>query len=173
MLSGNEIRLCGLLRPDQGAFQPNGVDLSVDEVWLPTGSGALGRSNADRLLPEREALKFDADGWLHLPQGGYGIRYLESVQVPRDCGGLCFPRSSLLRMGAYIPTAVWDAGYAGRGEGWLEVRNPYGIRLQHAARVVQLVIFRLSEAAAIGYAGAYQEKIAQDPERTSSAPASQ
>lgn len=158
MLSGEDIHRAGLLSADQGALQPNGVDLSLDQVWRPTGAGTLGRSNADRALPERQPLAFDVDGWLHLPQGGYGIRYAEYVQVPRDCGGLCFPRSSLLRMGAYIPTAVWDAGYAGRGEGWLEVRNPQGIRLQHGARVVQLVIFRLSTAAPAGYAGAYQER---------------
>ena len=70
-----------------------------------------------------------------------------------DCGGLCFPRSSLLRMGVHVPTAVWDAGYAGRGEGLLEVGNPHGVRLQRGARIVQLVLFRLTEAARAGYAG--------------------
>jgi len=158
VLSGEDIRLSGLLPPDRGQYQPNGVDLSLDTVWSVSGPGTLGRSNADRLLPEREPLRFDDDGWLHLPQGGYGVRYAEYVQVPTDCGGLCFPRSSLLRMGAYIPTAVWDAGYNGRGEGWLEVRNPYGLRLQQGARVVQLVIFRLTAPASAGYAGAYQER---------------
>ena len=158
MLSGDDIRLAGLLASGQGLFQPNGVDLSVDAVWRLSGPGSLGRSNVDRSLPDRELLSFDAEGWLHLQHGGYLVRYAETVQVPQDCGGLCFPRSSLLRMGAYIPTAVWDAGYVGRGEGWLEVRNPNGLRLQHGARIVQLVVFRLSAAATAGYAGAYQER---------------
>lgn len=158
MLSGEEIRASGLLAPEKGLIQPNGVDLSLDSVWRVVGPGALGRSNADRLVPARDQLVFDEDGWLDLPSGGYVIRYAEEVSLPRDCGGLCFPRSSLLRMGVYVPTAVWDAGYIGRGEGWLEVRNPSGVRLQRGARIVQLVVFRLTQPAQSGYAGAYQER---------------
>lgn len=158
MLSGDEIRAAGLLAPDQGLLQPNGVDLSLDAVWRLLTPGTLGRSNADRRLAEREPLEFDADGWLHLARGGYGVRYAEQVALPSDCGGLCFPRSSLLRMGVYVPTAVWDAGYVGRGEGWLEVRSPHGVRLQRGARIVQLVLFRLSQPAQQLYAGAYQER---------------
>jgi dUTP diphosphatase len=158
VLSGDDIRRVGLLGPQQGLLQPNGVDLSLDSVWRLLGSGTLGRSNADRSLPPREVLPFAADGWLDLPPGGYGIRYAEEVHLPGDCGGLCFPRSSLLRMGVYVPTAVWDAGYVGRGEGWLQVSNPHGVRLQHGARIVQLVLFRLTQPAASGYQGAYQHE---------------
>jgi dUTP pyrophosphatase len=61
-------------------------------------------------------------------------------------------------MGVHVPTAVWDAGYAGRGEGLLEVTNPDGVRLQRGARVVQLVLFRLTEVARSGYSGAYQHE---------------
>jgi dUTP pyrophosphatase len=71
-------------------------------------------------------------------------------------------------MGVHVPTAVWDAGYAGRGEGLLVVSNPRGVRLQRGARVVQLVVWRLSESAPLGYAGRYQhENAAQShPEQT-------
>jgi dUTP pyrophosphatase len=61
-------------------------------------------------------------------------------------------------MGLHVPTAVWDAGYGGRGEGLVNVTNPYGVRLQRGARIAQLVIFRLSEAAAAGYSGRYQHE---------------
>jgi len=158
VLSGDEIRELRLLAADQGLIQPNGVDLSLDAVWRLRGPGTLGQSNADRRLPDREPLEFDAEGWLDLPPGGYGIRYAEFVELPKDRGGLCFPRSSLLRMGLTVPTAVWDAGYAGRGEGWLDVRNPHGVRLQRGARIVQLVVFRLSRPAASGYSGTYQHE---------------
>jgi len=90
--------------------------------------------------------------------GTYGIRYAEWVSLPLDCGGLCFPRSSLLRMGLHVPTAVWDAGYAGRAEGLLLVTTPHGARLQRGARIVQLVLFRLTEPASAGYAGQYQHE---------------
>jgi len=165
VLSGDEILRLGLVpgldsiqADSPAALQPNGIDLSLEAVWRLAGRGALGRSNAERELPPREPLAFGTDDWLELPVGAYGIRYTEWVELPNDCGGLCFPRSSLLRMGVHVPTAVWDAGYAGRGEGLLEVSNPHGVRLQRGARIVQLVVFRLSAAARSGYAGSYQHE---------------
>ena len=108
-----------------------------------------------------QQIKASDEGFYRFDQlapGTYGIRYAEWVEVPADCGGLCFPRSSLLRMGVYVPTAVWDAGYAGRGEGLLQVSNACGVRLQRGARIVQLVLFRLTTAASAGYTGAYQHE---------------
>jgi dUTP pyrophosphatase len=159
MLSGDEIerlRVVELL--DAAHLQPNGVDLSLESVWSFSAPGWLGRLSASRRLPPRVSLEFDADGWLELPQGAYGIRYAEWIALPADCGALVFPRSSLLRMGVHVPTAVWDAGYAGRGEGLLEVSNPHGVRLEHGARIVQLVVFRLTQPARSGYAGSYQHE---------------
>jgi dUTP pyrophosphatase len=159
VLAGDEIRrlqVVASVGADQ--VQPNGVDLSLDAAWRFGSGGVLGAAPESRRLAERQELEFDADGWLALGPGGYGIRYAEWVEVPADCGGLCFPRSSLLRMGAHVPTAVWDAGYAGRGEGLLVVTNPHGLRVQRGARIVQLVLFRLSEAPGAVYAGRYQHE---------------
>ena len=61
-------------------------------------------------------------------------------------------------MGVSVPTAVWDAGYAGRGSGLLVVSSPYGLRIQHGARIAQLVLFRLTEPASTAYAGQYQHE---------------
>jgi dUTP pyrophosphatase len=163
MLAGDEMRRRQVVRlrdraAEQAHIQPNGVDLSLDTVWRWSQVGSLGRESADRTLPEQEELAFDADGWLDLGPATYGIRYAEWVEVPVDCGGLCFPRSSLLRMGVHVPTAVWDAGYAGRGSGLLVVSNPHGVRLQQQARIAQLVLFRLTEPAAAAYAGRYQRE---------------
>ena len=164
MLAGDEIRRGEFVRlPTSAAeaaahVQPNGVDLSLDAIWRFGDAGSLGRSADDRRLPQREDLEFDADGWIDLGTGTYGIRYAEWVTLPLECGGLCFPRSSLLRMGVHVPTAVWDAGYAGRAEGLLVVTTPHGARLQRGARIVQLVLFRLTEPARVGYAGAYQHE---------------
>jgi dUTP pyrophosphatase len=160
VLTGDELRaraIVGLDSPAEGDehVQPNGVDLSLDAVWRFLGPGAVGMRSVDRHLPAREELAFDQAGWLELGPGTYGIRYAEPVDMPTDCGGLCFPRSSLLRMGLTVPTAVWDAGYAGRGEGLLVVGNPHGVRVQRGARIAQLVVFRLTQATA-GYQGRYQ-----------------
>jgi dUTP pyrophosphatase len=162
VLSGEEIRRRAVvdLSPAAAAVhvQPNGIDLSLEAVWRFTSAGVLGVSNDDRRLPPREEVPFDPTGWADLEPGTYGIRYAEWVALGVDQGGLCFPRSSLLRMGLHVPTAVWDAGYAGRGEGLLVVNNPHGVRLQRGARVVQLVVFQLNAPAAAAYAGAYQQE---------------
>ena len=162
MLTGDDIRRRGIVFLSDPAaerlhLQPNGIDLSLDAIWRFLNAGALGRDNADRVLSDRDELAFEADGWVTLTQGVYGIRYAERVDVPTDCGGLCFPRSSLLRMGLHVPTAVWDAGYGGRGEGLLIVSNPHGVRLQQGARIAQLVLFQLT-AATTAYAGRYQDE---------------
>jgi dUTP pyrophosphatase len=163
VLTGDEVRRKRIVRladlaTEQAHVQPAGVDLSLDAVWRFEGRGSLGRANAARYLPARGELTFGGDGWLELEPATYGIRYAEWVEVPIDCGGLCFPRSSLLRMGVHVPTAVWDPGYAGRGEGLLSVSNPYGMRVQRGARIAQLVLFALTEAASSGYSGRYQHE---------------
>lgn len=159
MLPGDEIQRLPIARSvTDEHVQPNGIDLSIDGAWELLEAGSLGRSNADRRLPARKELEFGSDDWLELAPGSYGIRYGEWIEVPADCGGLVFPRSSLLRMGLHVPTAVWDAGYAGRGEGLLLVTNPHGVRLQRGARIVQLVLFRLTSQAQSSYRGAYQHE---------------
>jgi dUTP pyrophosphatase len=64
-------------------------------------------------------------------------------------------RSSLLRCGASLHTAVWDAGYSGRSESLLVVHNPAGLDLEKNARVLQLVFSKLTGKSE-GYNGIYQ-----------------
>lgn len=137
-------------------LQPNGFDLSVAEIGTLTGPATLGRANRDRVLPEMEALPFDAEGWLTLLPGPYQVVFNEVVDLPNDLMALGRPRSSLCRGGATVITAVWDAGYRGRSTALLVVENPAGLRLQRDARIMQLVFFTLNAPTAAGYDGAYQ-----------------
>jgi len=138
--------------------QPHGVDLRLDSVWRLRSAGALRRDRPGtpaRALPEREPLAFDADGALHLAPGAYLVRFVETVHLPDDVMALARPRSSLLRCGAALHTAVWDAGYVGRSEALLSVGNPHGLDVEREARICQMVFFLL-DAPVAGYAGAYQ-----------------
>lgn len=137
-------------------LQPNGIDLRVDRVQRLTSPGLLGAATSLREPAAREELLPDADGWWDLHQGSYVIGYAEKVNLPADLMALARPRSTLLRSGVAIHTAVWDAGYSGRGEGLLSVLNPKGYRLQRGAAVLQLVFLRLGIATALGYQGKYQ-----------------
>ncbi len=136
--------------------QPNGVDIRIDRVFKLTSPALLGESDALREPAAREEIKPDADGWWDLHQGAYVIAARERVNLPKDLLALARPRSTLLRSGVAIHTAVWDAGYSGRGEALLSVLNGRGFRVQRGARVIQLVFLRLEHPAAEGYRGKYQ-----------------
>ncbi|HRA49138.1 MAG TPA: deoxyuridine 5'-triphosphate nucleotidohydrolase [Thermomicrobiales bacterium] len=164
VLSGDAIRIAiseetPLLRDFkdlESQVQPNGFDLTLASVSRHLGSGSVGQSNTDRILPDLEDLAFDANGWLHLDPGCYHITYNEVVALPLNLMALGRPRSTLARIGATIHTAVWDAGYEGRSTSLLAVLNPNGIRLQRDARVMQLVFMTIANPQETGYSGRYQ-----------------
>jgi dUTP pyrophosphatase len=141
------------LTDPEAQIQPHGIDLCLDVVWQFADAGALRR--AERTLPTRIAVPFDAEGGLHLPPGAYLVRFREVVHLPLDLMALARPRSTLLRCGAALHTAVWDAGYVGRSEALLVVANPHGLDLEAGARICQMVFFTL-EGPGGSYAGAYQ-----------------
>jgi dUTP pyrophosphatase len=135
--------------------QPNGVDLTLREIALLQSSGKIAASNDQRQLSDLSPLVFDGLGFIDLLPGCYIITYNEVVHLPQDIMALGRPRSSLLRCGVTVGTAVWDAGYEGRSQSLLVVYNPRGFRLQKNARVMQLIFMRLSGKTE-GYKGAYQ-----------------
>ena len=137
-------------------LQPNGVDICLDSIARFVSTGAIGRDNRDRVIPDTEPINFGTDGWVHLPQGSYLVSFVEVVNIPLDIMALALPRSSLLRSGVSLPTAVWDAGYSGRSQALLSVSNPGGYRLQRGARLMQMVFFRLEQPPKQGYMGRYQ-----------------
>jgi dUTP pyrophosphatase len=137
----------GDLRDDQP--QPNGVDLTLGAVYEQVSPGRIGRDG--KRIGDRAEVPAD-DGTYTLEPGGYVVEYGERVVVPDDHVGFVLPRSSLLRNSCTLDTAVWDAGYEGRGEGLLEVHHE--ISVERGARIAQFV---LAEAAHDGtYDGTYQ-----------------
>ncbi|MFC1871175.1 deoxyuridine 5'-triphosphate nucleotidohydrolase [Chloroflexota bacterium] len=135
--------------------QPNGIDLTLREVARLQSPGSITVKNEHRLISGLAPLAFDGQGFIDLMPGAYSITYNEIVNLPRDIMALARPRSSLLRCGVNVGTAVWDAGYSGRSQSLMMVYNPQGIRLQINARIVQLVFFRLTQETE-GYRGIYQ-----------------
>jgi dUTP pyrophosphatase len=133
-----------------------GIELTLARVERFLSPGALACDNKERMLPDIEELSFDGSGWISLKEGAYLITFNEIVNIPRDAAALARPRSSLLRSGATIETALWDPGYRGRSQSLLVVYNPRGLRLKKNARLMQLVFFRLGREAEKVYTGRYQ-----------------
>lgn len=145
------------LRDLERQLQPNGIDLTVEAVWRFTDAGALGGADPGRRLPGRVPVEPSGTGWYHLLPGPYLITLHEAIHLPTHLMALAFPRSTLLRCGANLHTAVVDAGYYGQPEALLVVANPAGFELAVESAICQLVFFSLSEPVE-GYRGAYQER---------------
>jgi dUTP pyrophosphatase len=136
-------------------LQNNGFDLTLRSISTLLSLGQIAFFNSERILPDSSELKFGIDGFLLLSPGNYRIIYNEIVHLPKDVICLGFPRSSLLRCGGDIRTAVWDAGYSGRSESLLVVHNPHGLRLERNCRLLQLVFIKLAFETE-GYQGGFQ-----------------
>jgi len=137
--------------------QGNGFDLTLREVAMPQSAGQVTVDNQQRRVADLAPLVFDGLGFIDLMPGAYIITYNEIVHLPRNIMALGAPRSSLLRCGVNVGTAVWDAGYEGRSQSLMIVYNPQGFRLQRNAGIMQLVFFQLSGETE-GYQGNYQQE---------------
>ena len=137
--------------------QPNGIDLTLREISMLQSSGKIAVEDKQRLVSNTTPLVFDGLNFIDLIPGAYIITYNEIVHLPKNVMALATPRSSLLRCGVTINTAVWDAGYSGRSQSLMVVYNPQGFRLQRNARIVQLVFLQLTQETE-GYRGAYQRE---------------
>jgi dUTP pyrophosphatase len=138
-------------------LQPNGFDITLRDIASLNTRGQIGVDNAQRQLPDLAPLAFDREGFIEVTPGIYMITYNEIVHIPTHLMALARPRSSLLRCGVNIGTAVWDAGYSGRSQSLMQVLNAKGFRLQKNARVAQLVFMTLT-AETEGYSGKYQNE---------------
>jgi len=133
----------------QAQVQPNGVDLTAEAVLEQREPGRIGTDG--KTIGERERVEAD-DGVFSLSPGGYILQYAETISIPADHVGFLYPRSSLMRNSCMLNTAVWDAGYTGKGEGLLEVHHD--VEIERGARVAQLVLADAEHADT--YDGSYQ-----------------
>lgn len=145
---------------DEEQVQPNGVDLTVEAVFEQVEAGRIARDGKrigerEEVDPHPRGVADNADAEVptfHLSPGGYVARYGETISIPEGHVGFVLPRSSLMRNSAMLHTAVWDAGYTGRGEGLLEVNHD--LELERGARIAQLVLARADHEDT--YDGSYQ-----------------
>jgi len=142
----------------EAQLQPNGFDMTVRDVARLATPGAISVEDSGRVLSETEPMGFGPDGWLQLEPGPFLVTFNEVVNLPLNIMALGRPRSSLLRSGVSIHTAVWDAGYSGRSQALLVVYHPDGYRVQRDARLMQLVFLQMETAASRGYQGRFQSE---------------
>ena len=141
---------------DDIQVQQCGIDLRIGSIYKIEGEGVLDYSNNKRKLPNyRRIFSSEDDIKISLNRGIYLIKVADKVKVPEDMAALVYPRSSLLRMGCTLYTAVHDPGYEGYPEYLLNVMNP--ITLYRYARIAQILFIKCSGVVGT-YSGIYQKR---------------
>ena len=138
-------------------IQPSGFDLSLREVYYYENSGAVDFSNKERVIAKNKKINPDSNGWYKLKEGCYTVIYNEIVKIPLDIVAIARPRSTMLRNGATVETAVWDPGYQGRSSSLLIIYNRFGLKLKKNARIAQLIFYNI-DFVEKGYSGIYQRE---------------
>jgi len=148
ILTGSEARgLVESMIDPETQTQMCGVELTLQKIERFLTAGAVAFDNKERKLPETELVNFDEMGWIELTAGSYLVTFNEIVNIPKDVAAMARARSTLLRCGATLETALWDPGYRGRSQSLLVVYNPQGLKLKKNARLMQLVFLRLENEA--------------------------
>ena len=157
VLTGKEVAMNVAACVNKGQqIQPAGLELTVRAVSEFDGNGVIGFHNDVRWLPSTQGLEWLDGNAMILDPGAYLVDLNEIVSIPADKVGIALPRSSLLRMGVTLGTALWDPGYSGHGQVLLIVHNPKGFVLYKDARILQLVLVTMTEEAKQLYNGIYQ-----------------
>jgi len=139
-------------------IQPNGIELTLAQVSRFKDAGRVSVSNKNRRPSDTETIQFDENGAIFCSPGCYLVTFNEITNIPGDVFAIARVRSTLLRSGATIETALWDSGYCGRSSALLLVHNPAGIWLEKNSRLIQLVFFGLGEEVKKTYSGRYQHE---------------
>ncbi len=141
---------------DNIQIQQCGIDLRVGKIFKLKGNGAIDFTNEKRKLPEYiEIFDSEKDEKIELDIGIYAVQIADRVKVPNNMAGFAYPRSSLLRMGCTIHTAVHDPGYEGHPTYLMHVLNP--ITIYKDARIAQIVYIKCDGVNG-EYEGIYNEK---------------
>ena len=139
-------------------LQPNGFDCTLNKIYRIIESGKIDFDNKERVIPNVEEVEFE-NNWVFLPEGVYRARINEIINLSDNLMAIGRPRSSLVRAGVNILTAVWDAGYKGRSEVGVVIYNRKGVWFKKNARIMQLVFLKLSKKTELYSGKFYGENI--------------
>ena len=156
ILSGEEISplIQKIISVDSGKQeQPAGYDVSLNKIHsFPKDNLSLGVAKGENSALEEVPLVND---YFELDEtGAYFVDLNEVTTIPKDAIGILLPRSTLLRNGLDLRTALFDPGYSGQPKVMLVCHRP--ARIQRFARIGQLVIIKSDREFSSQYSGQYQ-----------------
>jgi len=155
ILSGVEIDLLvkRIVSIDSGdQKQPAGYDVTVSDIRaFPVTTFILGIEKSENSI----LTPVQSDGsYFDLKPGAYFVELNEITTIPPDAIGILLPRSTLLRNGLDVRTALFDPGYSGQPKVMLVCHRP--ARIQKFSRIGQLIILKSDRDFPSKYSGRYQ-----------------
>lgn len=153
---------------DRDDYQPNSLDLRLDkicEIPLALDEGVVGIFGSTKLIPkpkeiEKEEL-YGETGYVLAPKTSYiafvkGNKEDGKMGIPKDIAQFYLPRSTLLRCGISLDTALGDSGFIGRLQFLITNNslNPFFISANE--RIATCVSFEVKNGTL--YEGDYNEK---------------
>ena len=136
---------------------PLGFDMTVEKYMKVGGDdpdAVIDFDNSYRKIPTYENIGTEA---FLLPGEAVTVQYNEKMNLPYNVFAIGYPRSTLLRCSTTAHSAVWDAGYEGRGKGLIHNVGAGTVFLMENARVMQMMFWRMDKEVK-GYNGAYQNE---------------
>ena len=150
-------------------YQPSGLDLRLGKVFYLDGERdkTYGLIDGQKYLPEHKELKpillqhRENDyvaGWKLIPNQPYICQVENQIQIGNHNAQFYLPRSTLLRAGVNVYTALGDLGYRGRLSFLVINHGPRPFFIQTGERFAQLVDFEV-RGGSKSYNGDYQEEV--------------
>jgi deoxycytidine triphosphate deaminase len=138
--------------------QPAGYDLTVGRIFTyPEKEFILLKSKSSVVDHEDfKELTFSKDNLAILDKGAYLVEFDEITLIPENAVGVLLPKSTLLRNGLDLRTALFDPGYSGQPKAMLVCYRK--ATLERFSRLGQLVIIRNEKGYFAGYKGQYQNE---------------
>lgn len=143
-------------------YQPSGLDLRLGNVYyLDSERDPLyGIYEGKKVLPKHTELQpakiNDSLGWFLFPQQCYICQVQEQIKIGEHNAQFYLPRSTLLRAGVNVYTALGDLGYNGHLSFLVINHGPRPFFIEKGERFAQLVDFEV-RGGSESYDGDYQE----------------
>lgn len=153
---------------DEKDYQPSGMDLRLGNVYYLDAERdkEYGLINGEKILPKHVPVKPSfmqcgvddyVVGWKLLPEQPYICQVKNQIKIGDNNAQFYLPRSTLLRAGVNVYTALGDLGYNGHLSFLVINHGPRPFFIQEGERFAQLVDFEV-KGGSKSYSGDYQEK---------------
>lgn len=143
---------------DDDQYQPNSIDLKLGKVYriMNFDDGTYGLYNGEKHIPNKVEICYPyKNRYILYPNKPYWLEIEPKIEIPEDIAQFYLPRSSLLRMGVTLHTALGDSGFNGHLMFLAINHMPYDIRLDKGERIATAINFEVDSAGL--YDGDYNE----------------